>query len=390
MNEINLKKLSATLIAARIWGNPIIGSRIWDFYLPDQKKELENGEHTVKEPASPQNFQSITNLVVLQLHSLELPLQLEIHCENVIRELGKQIHDWTEFVTKILKFDLKFALEIYWLPSGIMDEEKIFKSWESDQKFLNQENSRVPALYVLACIDFRADFFFTHKTELEELIRANIKPTFQLSDYDDSDYTLIVLFLNILIFNNFGDHNGDMTFFVPLYMFLKCLCTGLTKAAFYIYDNFIKEGITEEDNLIINLTSVSVRYISDNCLLQISKANKGIFFLISQMTAEQRSTFFQENVAVLFCQILIEEPFHELIIELINNYFSNLLVIDFQEIFSVILNQIKYYETVSWKSKVEGYCVLFRQVFARLPENFKNEIFMIFDFRDIRENFILI
>lgn len=365
MEPVNLKHLSTIAVAARIWENPTIKKQIRDYHLSEDRPFTV---HRV----DAEFLSTITKLALLLLDSLELPLELKNHCENVIREMGEKILYWVRYVIQILEFDLKFAEQIYWLPDVTIDECKIFKTWENDQDFLNQENLIMPASYILACINFQEDFFISNQVEVEELLQKISNPrksaNQNLPDIPNIGiYTLIAECLQIFIDKHAtGSRDSSWDIFLPKNMFSLCLAAGLFKPAFYFWDNYLS-GNNEID--LTDLVFNTFRMRNPHTIFRRDKENKGFFFLISKMTEEERKNLFEENAGGLYTEFVHEDPSHKINVELLNNHFSSLgLDNNLKTIFGSILDDIKYYKSAGWNSKVKEYRLLFQHIFTRFCE----------------------
>lgn len=389
MEPINLQKLSTTYIAAKIWETPVIKKQIRDKFLRGQTKKLKINEYFTQRSANllanPDNkehykdFLLITNLAVQQLDFVDLPLDLVNDCKHVIREMGEKIYDWILYVTEMLEFDFKFAEKIYWLPDGTIDEDKIFKSWENDQEFLNQKDLRIPASHLLACITVQQEYINNNQFEMEKFIRFYM-PRFHLSDHSNNIYTLMALYLHLQITGKIfsEDYNLNNVEYIisPQMMFDECTFAGLTKAAFYFWDGYLSRFNNNEEFLI---------EISDKCMFQYSfisrryqrsKINQVVLFLISKMTAQQKSKFFKKYAVRLSCLFLDLWPIHGIIFELLDNYSSELSIFDYRTIFTFILYFIRDSELACLNKREEHLRLLFHKIFTNLPKNLRQEIFI--------------
>lgn len=244
-------------------------------------------------------FQSIINSAVesFSFIKFDLPINFKNDCMEVVRELGGKIWDWIEFVGKTFEFDYKFAGEIYFLPDGTIDENKIFTSWENNEEFINHKTSKAPAIYILSCFNVREDFIMANQDKMGDFLKSR-KPDFDLSQYDNKFYTLMAKYIYLHTAFPGGDIFEEDALppgyiIPPLTMLSRCAHVGFKNSALYFF-SLISEG-TLVENTIRCLRSVHFSNTNRKSKYQSAEI---ILTLVDEMTSNQKIEFFQsgENV----------------------------------------------------------------------------------------------
>lgn len=305
--NITLKRLSMNALIANTYEHPDIKKKM---------KEVIQTQYLGHQYLFPMKSmkKEIIKLASQKIMASDLPKSLMSDVQGLLIFFAKKIASWAEYIVKISKMDMSCLDKIYWTSLGLIDVAKIFhENWKKNKNFLGDSDK---VLLLMTAIRYaNKDIILSHQNEMIKEIQKGLKRVRLPNIKDQIDQIMATYTCHM-----YGE-SYDMCHRTEIYQKFKetgkvnireiiFMCDGQANTIKYLWNSLSddeKDSIVVRlayDNMKKGLSSGNYNFGSDGPdtseieMFGIAGHAEVVFFLLSQMSLEQRNAFFMKTAKI--------------------------------------------------------------------------------------------
>lgn len=417
-HDVSLEQLAMSTLIIDILNDPVLKENMKEII---RTKYMEDEGHAMWVENLPFGeffpFRILKNEVnefaSKKLNELNLPKKICTKAQDTLLFYTEMLIQWADYVVIVFKIDVSYLDEVYWTSIGTIDEEKIFDEyWRKNHSFtkiLTKDTKKNWALE-MACIYANEEVILFYRNLLIDEV-SKIFKNVDWSSNENKVGNLAAIYLCFLHETVYW--KGQFPFAGKIRKTCKWLKDSGNINLTAVIFNCWKDGFSKAQNFFWNLLDDNekkniLKELATDCLHQawfyciksikdahpysenyhiIDRARnaKTIFFLINQMSLEDRNQFLKKNIGYLVLLFLLIWPYPKLLLRILDeNWYSELCYASSRQIiyapfkwmgYSRFYNECNIGSCESEShSCINIFHKILRKVFMIVPKSVKKEI----------------